>query len=44
VRVLAIDQRLSVQRLARLEDLAVPVSPDGGRIQAQHARERQLTA
>ena len=44
VRMLAIDQRLAVERLADLKDLAVAVRADRRRIQAEHAGERQPAA
>ena len=44
VRMLAIDQRLAVERFARLKKLAIAVSADRGGIEAQHSGKHQLTS
>src|SRR5260221_2549095 len=44
VGMLSIDQWASIERLAGLKHLTVPLLPNGRRIQTQHACERELTA
>ena len=43
VRMLAVDQRTTAERLAALKDLCVARFADGGRVEAEHAVQRQQT-
>ena len=44
VRMLSVDQRMSVDRLAGLQDLAVAILSDRRRVETEHARQRQTSA
>jgi hypothetical protein len=44
MRMLPVDQRQAVERLADLEDLAIPIVTNGQRIEAEHQAELQRAA